>query len=64
MALKSEIYLTLFIILELVGVLLLLGLLAVKSLAASDNTEEGADGWMNKPIVVEIVQGNEYESIY
>jgi hypothetical protein len=37
MTFKSKIYFTLFIILESVGLVLLLGLLAVKSLPASDN---------------------------
>jgi hypothetical protein len=37
MTLKSKIYFTLFIILQFVGLFLLLGLLAVKSLPASDH---------------------------
>jgi hypothetical protein len=55
MTLKSEIYLTLFIILEVVGLLLLLGLVAVRSLPASD--ELVSEQRMNKAIVEEIVRG-------
>jgi hypothetical protein len=58
MTLKSEVYLILFLILEFVGVLLLLGLLAVKSLPAADKSlGDGAEGWTKKAIAEEIVRG-------